>query len=621
MTKWLGWLLLLSVACASAQPKRIYIANDNHTDYMWSGDEETYRQAFLEMIDYYLDLADKTQGNAPEHQSRWHCDGSFWIWTYQHNRTPAQFQRLISRIKDGHISFPLNALVSTYGGTPTEAVLRTMFYAGSLERRHGFRVPLAIAMENQTLPYGLGALWTGSGATRTWKGICDCMTRIPRGRRPHDAYWWNAGDGSRLLVKWNSMFPGSRLGGYLEAEDPAKSIDFVENSKDFREAWPYPVIGLFGMGGDDLKTLTDRFVTVAKSHTTADRKVIVSNMNDFFDDFEATQAAKIPTQAVSFGNQWDVYTASIAELSSRVRRAVEKLRSAEAISTIVGLQDASFGKNLRELQEAAWMNLGLFWEHNWTADSRFVPRQKRAEWGRRVATEIESYVNRLETDAVAKMASMIPSPAGSRRFYAFNSLNWIRSDVVDIDYDGSGLVHVIDVATGTEVPSQLMRLGGKTQIRILATDLPSVGYKVFEVRSGAGTNFPREVSASANQIENSFYKMRVEDRGAISSLIDKTRGNREIAGKEDGRFFVNDLGTDPGSIEVENEGPVCLSLRGEGNSPVAHTTRITLFRALRRIDIRNEITENFDTVQAWNFSFNLKSPDVRHEEVGAILRA
>lgn len=91
MTRWLGWLLLLSAACASAQPKRIYIANDNHTDYMWSGDEETYRQAFLEMIDYYLDLADKTQGNAPEHQSRWHCDGSFWIWTYQQNRTPAQF--------------------------------------------------------------------------------------------------------------------------------------------------------------------------------------------------------------------------------------------------------------------------------------------------------------------------------------------------------------------------------------------------------------------------------------------------------------------------------------------------------------------------------------------------
>lgn len=26
--------------------KRIYLANDDHTDYMWSGDEETYKKAF-----------------------------------------------------------------------------------------------------------------------------------------------------------------------------------------------------------------------------------------------------------------------------------------------------------------------------------------------------------------------------------------------------------------------------------------------------------------------------------------------------------------------------------------------------------------------------------------------
>jgi alpha-mannosidase len=50
---------------------------------MWSADEETYRQALVEMIDYYLDLTDSTKGNPSEYQSRWNCDGSFWLWTYQ----------------------------------------------------------------------------------------------------------------------------------------------------------------------------------------------------------------------------------------------------------------------------------------------------------------------------------------------------------------------------------------------------------------------------------------------------------------------------------------------------------------------------------------------------------
>jgi alpha-mannosidase len=50
--------------------KRIYLAQDDHTDYMESADEETFRQVFIEMIDYYLDLADATPENPPEQQSR-----------------------------------------------------------------------------------------------------------------------------------------------------------------------------------------------------------------------------------------------------------------------------------------------------------------------------------------------------------------------------------------------------------------------------------------------------------------------------------------------------------------------------------------------------------------------
>jgi len=48
---------------APAATKRIYLAPDDHTDYMWTADEATYRAAFLEMLDYYLNAADSTAGN------------------------------------------------------------------------------------------------------------------------------------------------------------------------------------------------------------------------------------------------------------------------------------------------------------------------------------------------------------------------------------------------------------------------------------------------------------------------------------------------------------------------------------------------------------------------------
>jgi len=64
-------------------------------------------------------------------------------------------------VKSGHISAPLTALVSCYGGQPAEAVLRGMYYSGRLERRFDYRFRLAVAMENQTQPLGLASLWAG----------------------------------------------------------------------------------------------------------------------------------------------------------------------------------------------------------------------------------------------------------------------------------------------------------------------------------------------------------------------------------------------------------------------------------------------------------------------------
>lgn len=146
----------------AGEPTRIYLANDDHTDYMWTADAETYNTVFVDMLDYYLNLADDTMTNATPFQSRFNADGNHWLWQYERRKSPAEFERLIARVKDGHISAPLTTLVSCYGGQPVEAVLRGMYYSGRLERRFNLRFPLATAMENQTLPLGLASLWAGA---------------------------------------------------------------------------------------------------------------------------------------------------------------------------------------------------------------------------------------------------------------------------------------------------------------------------------------------------------------------------------------------------------------------------------------------------------------------------
>lgn len=616
-------LILIVQACLCAGQKRIYIAPDDHSDYMWTADETAYRDAFLNMTDYYLDRVDATAGNPSQYQARWNPDGSFWMWIYQQNRSAAQFQRLINRINDGHFSMPLNALVVANGGTPAEAVLRGMYYPGLIERQYGVQFPIAISMENQTVPFGLSSLWAGSGAKYSWKGVCGCATEVNNlNDRDREIYYMGGRDGSRVLIKWNSFINNSdkSLGGYAEGRIPADSINFVDSSANFIQRYPFNVIGIFGQGHDDLETMTDDFITAAQSQSNGSRQVFVSNQLDFFQDFESNHGAGLETFAASYGNEWELNTASLSEVSARVKRAAEKLRGAETLTSLVALRDPLFMNSRIAARNKAMLNFGLYFEHGWTADGT-ISRTARAVWQKQIEGEISSYVNTLHEDARVKLGSYINRTGSNTRFYVFNSLSWARTDFADFPIGNTNPVHVVESGTGQQVPSQFVTVDGQLSLRILASDVPSVGYKVFEVRNGAGTSFTNAATVTGNIIENNFYRLTLSNTGAIVSLIDKTRGSREFVRSIGGRT-VNDLGGSGGSgLVVEDAGPVTVTLRATSASPLAHTTRITFVRDTNRVEIRNDITQNFGTVQTWSYSFEIDSPDIWHEEVGAVIRA
>jgi alpha-mannosidase len=366
-------------------------------------------------------------------------------------------------------------------------------------------------------------------------------------------------------------------------------------------------------------TTDNGFITAAKQLTNSNRQVIVSNQLDFFEDFEANHGADIETFAASYGNEWELYSASMAEVSARVKRALEKLRSADALATLVSLQNPAFMNNRITARDKAMLNFGLYYEHNWTADGP-VSRAARADWQRKIAGEITSYVNNLYSGAKNQLGTMIARSGTNPRFYVFNSLSWARTDYADFPVSNKNLVHVVDISTGEQVPSQYVTVGRKTYLRILASDVPSVGYKVFEIRNGAGIVFSKAATVNGNIIENEFYRITVSKSGAITSLIDKKRGNRQFARAINDRT-INDLGGIGGNLTVENAGVVSVTVRATSTNPHSHTTRITIIRDTNRIEIQNNITQNFGETLTWSYSFEIDSPDVWHEEVGAVIRA
>ena len=124
---------------------------------------------------------------------------------------------------------------------------------------------------------------------------------------------------------------------------------------------------------------------------------------------------------------------------------------------------------------------------------------------------------------------------------------------------------MIDVATSQVVPSQIVTVDGQTYLRILASDVPSAGYKVFEIQPGQAAQSDNLIragqaaqldtlvylpliqnpptatpSVNGNVIENEFYKITLAANGAIAGLWDKIR-NREFA-QTIGGYAINDLG-------------------------------------------------------------------------------
>lgn len=150
------------------------------------------------------------------------------------------------------------------------------------------------------------------------------------------------------------------------------------------------------------------------------------------------------------------------------------------------------------------------------------------------------------------------------------------------------------------------------------------------MQPGVAASIPPDVIAFGDVLENSFYRVRLNGRGAIESLTSKTLDRREMAANIDDRF-LNDLGFEKrgfntqeataGTVTVRDVGPVSITLHAETTKGLPRSTDVTLFRGLDRIAIRIEINGNFSDVKTWAFSFNLRGPDVWHEEVGAINHA
>ena len=161
----------------------------------------------------------------------------------------------------------------------------------------------------------------------------------------------------------------------------------------------------------------------------------------------------------------------------------------------------------------------------------------------------------------------------SEGLFVFNTLSWIRNELVEIQYpfDSSPEYDVIDAGTNKIIPS--FRKDHKQYF--IARDVPSFGYKKYLLKPKSGLlTQTGELKKTVNSIENQFYKI-VFDTNLLSikSIIDKKSGKELLNTKSSfgfayptvEKFQLNQnhssiLGSKP-SYEIIDESPVRITLR------------------------------------------------------------
>ncbi len=238
----------------------------------------------------------------------------------------------------------------------------------------------------------------------------------------------------------------------------------------------------------------------------------------------------------------------------------------------------------------------------------------------------------------------------------FNSLAWERTDVVHAEVKNVGAEgFVIRDPKGKNIPFEAASVhrdkNGKirsAEVRFVASRMPSLGYRAYQIVPKAG-KIPGRSAHAAAAIENEFYVVEVDpargggivrlyDKQAKRNVLDASRGHvgnelailEEVAYRNETQheFYTTGLklfsGEYPASAEVEN-GPISSTLRvrcamGELCDAVQE---ITLFKGVKRIEFRTILldVQREDYLFCVTFPTNLKGlTPVFDERFGVVAR-
>ncbi|MDR3793572.1 MAG: glycosyl hydrolase-related protein [Terracidiphilus sp.] len=356
-----------------------------------------------------------------------------------------------------------------------------------------------------------------------------------QGRFPFGFYTWQSPDGSEILVR-SVMYPDYPIDaegneGWLG--DPSLHEEyFAANSLprhyqyDYQNDYLPPQPKLMPYVREQNSKMKE-FAAVWNARCAAhpERKIDppvlrFSSSEDFLDEFTAKGI-----NTIGLSGAWPFAWAYYDEPSNREALLTGRLSHNSLLdseSLHVGLAMAKgFGHYPEEKLAAAW-KANLWHDHGWGGNRGLETDRFYAESyerSKKLADEISADLGKLvETAPAVKAGAKIP-------LFVFNPMAWTRTDAaectvrVPADWQGWTLVD----AAGSAVDFEAVETsGGAIRIAFVAENVPSMGYKRYELRKAAERGGAAHAS-SVETFENEWVRVGLGSAG-IRSFYDKRLG-------------------------------------------------------------------------------------------------
>jgi hypothetical protein len=576
-------------------------------------------------------------------------DGDWDLEQFFQTRTPAEKERALLAIRNRQLYVPAQYANLLTGISSTEVLIRSLYPSANLSRENGSPLDYANITDVPSFTWSYASILASAGIPYLAAGSDNYRGPVLLQGRLNESspMWWQGPDGKRVLL-WYSRH-------YMQMQFLFGLPPLIDSGRDtlplFLQMYSHPAYRastaiIFGTQVEN----TDLFPQQAElagqwNSVYAYPHLEYSGFHDALERIEKQFGGHLPTIRGDGGPYWEDGAASDAYYLAMERRNEARALTAEKFATLASFVNSHLEASTAELGRM-WTRMVLMDEHTWDSyNSISDPSSSEAvdqlAIKDRYAVNAAADADWITRRSMASLANIIP--AGSGSLIVFNSLNWKRSGLVEVDIDKGD--DIVDTLTGQRVPFEAVRSGANfVHVRFMAADIPAFGYKVYAMRH-AQDQQPAPAALSGTTLENSYYKIELDpETGAVRSIYDKQLARELVNRQSPYRFgqylYVTggdklpntllhydlisprpDLEVHPASggrlISVLRTpfGEEALMESQDINTPSIHT-RILLFDNQKKIEFVEDLDKkSVEKKEAayFAFPFDMSAPEFRYE--------